>query len=83
MRNISKVFASLEFCDSELNEWFDLTAHEVAQFTNICKETEDIIECMLDNPFFNKNLNLSIYLNYKNRQRLRNVFRNINTLLYF
>ena len=39
-----------------LNEWFDLTAHEVAQFTNICKETEDIIECMLDNPFFNKNL---------------------------
>lgn len=41
---------------NELNEWFNLSAHDVGQFTNICKETEETIECLLDNPFFNKNL---------------------------
>lgn len=41
---------------NELNEWFNLNAHEVGQFTNICKEIEEIINCLLDNPFFNKDL---------------------------
>ena len=41
---------------NELNEWFNLSANEVGNFTNICKEMEETINCMLDNPFFNKNL---------------------------
>ena len=41
---------------NELNEWFNLNAHEVGQFTNICKEIEETINCLLDNPFFNKDL---------------------------
>ena len=41
---------------NELNEWFNLEAKDVGQFINICKETEDIIKSLLDNPFFNKDL---------------------------
>lgn len=41
---------------NELNEWFNLEASEVGNFNLICKELEETINCMLDNPFFNKNL---------------------------
>lgn len=41
---------------NELNEWFNLNSSEVGQFNNICKEIEETIESLLDNPYFNKNL---------------------------
>lgn len=41
---------------NELNEWFNLDAKDVGQFKNICKETEKVIECLLDNLFFNKDI---------------------------
>ena len=41
---------------NELNEWFNLEAKDVGQFNNVCKEIEEIIESMLENPFFNKDL---------------------------
>lgn len=40
----------------ELNEWFNLDVYEVTHFKETCKEIENIIECLSDNPFFNKNL---------------------------
>ena len=39
-----------------INEWFDLPDSEVINFPNTCKEQENIINLLLDNPFFNKNL---------------------------
>ena len=39
-----------------LNEWFELPDSDVINFTNTCKEQEDIILSLLDNPFFSKNL---------------------------
>ena len=41
---------------NELNEWFNLDSSEVGKFTNICKDLEETIISMLDNPFFNKNI---------------------------
>ena len=41
---------------NELNEWFNLNSYEVSHFNDICKEVEETIDIMLDNPFFNKNL---------------------------
>lgn len=41
---------------NELNEWFNLNSYEVSHFNDICKEVEETINIMLDNPFFNKNL---------------------------
>jgi hypothetical protein len=39
-----------------LNEWFELPDSDVINFSNSCKEQEDIILSLLDNPFFSKNL---------------------------
>lgn len=39
-----------------LNEWFELSNNEVINFINICKEMDNVIHIMLENPFFNKNL---------------------------
>ena len=39
-----------------LNEWFSLDAKDVGQFKNICQQTEELIESLMDNPFFNKDL---------------------------
>lgn len=41
---------------NEMNEWFNLDAYEVSHFNDTCKEIENTIECLLDNPFFSKNL---------------------------
>lgn len=41
---------------NELNEWFNLEARDIGQFNNICKEIEDTIDSLLDNPFFSKDL---------------------------
>ena len=35
-----------------LNEWFDLTAHQVAHFNDECNECEEIYKTLKDNPFF-------------------------------
>ena len=40
----------------ELNEWFRLEPEEVERFGETCKEVDDFIHEMLDNPFFAKNL---------------------------
>ena len=37
-------------------EWFALTQEQVNNFLAKCKETDEIIEMMKDNPFFGKNL---------------------------
>jgi hypothetical protein len=39
-----------------LNEWYELDVDEVDKFPDICKEIDDIIILMKDNPFFGKNL---------------------------
>ena len=37
-----------------INEWFDLDNEDVLDFKKQCKEIEEIIETMKDNPFFKK-----------------------------
>lgn len=39
-----------------LNEWYELDVDEVDKFPDTCKEIDDIIILMKDNPFFGKNL---------------------------
>ena len=39
-----------------LNEWYELPLDIVSSFDEICKELNDIIIVMKDNPFFGKNL---------------------------
>lgn len=39
-----------------LNEWYDLPKNVVEDFHNICKNVDETILCMKDNPFFAKNL---------------------------
>lgn len=33
------------------NEWFDLSVSEVINFKNECKQCEDILKALRDNPF--------------------------------
>lgn len=39
-----------------LNEWFELELCDVVNFKQTCKDLENIIESLLENPFFSKNL---------------------------
>ena len=39
-----------------LNEWFDLSEHDVYNFLEYCKEIDKTIQIMKDNPFFAKSL---------------------------
>ena len=39
-----------------LNEWFELTNEDVANFSNTCELMEERINILLDNPFFVKKL---------------------------
>lgn len=39
-----------------LNEWFCLSPEDVINFQDICKDTEDTINVLMKNPFFNKNI---------------------------
>lgn len=39
-----------------INEWFELTMDDVCSFEEKCKEIEELIELMKDNPFFPKNI---------------------------
>ena len=34
------------------NEWFDMTAHDVVNFENECKDCEKLIKSLENNPFF-------------------------------
>ena len=40
----------------ELNEWFNLKGQDIFRFNDICKELDNTIHSLLNNPFFNKNL---------------------------
>ena len=33
------------------NEWFDLSVSEVSNFKNECKQCEEILKALQDNPF--------------------------------
>ena len=37
-----------------LNEWFSLSPSEVIHFQDICHETEETLNVLMENPFFNK-----------------------------
>lgn len=37
------------------NEWFMLSDEQVFDFTNMCKEIEEMYNSLNDNPFFQKN----------------------------
>lgn len=39
-----------------LNEWYELPDDIVLNFLNICKDTDNVIKSLLDNPFFSKNI---------------------------
>ena len=39
-----------------MNEWFLLSFDDVINFKKTCKEIEDMIDDLKDNPFFKKNL---------------------------
>lgn len=39
-----------------LNEWFALSDEEALSFIQICEEKNNIINCLMDNPFFVKTL---------------------------
>lgn len=49
MRNISKVFASLEFCDNELNEWFDLVKNEKKQRVSVVHNNLEVNHLIRNN----------------------------------
>lgn len=40
----------------KLNEWFKLECNDVINFKTICKETNNILLSLMDNPFFIKNI---------------------------
>ena len=40
----------------QLGEWFRLDINDIVSFKETCKEFEQLIEIMKDNPFFTKNL---------------------------
>ena len=42
MRNISKIFSSLDFCDNELNEWFELVKNEKKQRVSVVHNNLDV-----------------------------------------
>lgn len=39
-----------------LNEWFELDINDITNFTKTCDEITETINCLLDNPFFAKNI---------------------------
>ena len=40
---------------NKINEWYELSNEEVLNFLEVCKNYQNIIESLNDNPFFNKN----------------------------
>lgn len=40
----------------ELNEWFNLELNDIIKFNDICKEIDNRLHILLDNPFFSKNI---------------------------
>ena len=41
-----------------LGEWFDLSDEEALSFVKICEDKNNIINSLMDNPFFLKTLNV-------------------------
>jgi len=48
---IEKLMHGRHLLTNVKNEWFDLTAKEVANFKNECIECEKILKVLKDNPF--------------------------------
>lgn len=44
------------FSNKESGEWYNLPLSEAENFKKSCKEIEDIVEAMKENPFFPKKL---------------------------
>lgn len=40
----------------ELNEWFNLENEDIFNFKKICKQQEELINLLLANPYFSKNI---------------------------
>ena len=40
----------------ELNEWYRLQLHDIIGFTDICEMLNNRILCLIQNPFFMKNI---------------------------
>ena len=40
----------------ELNEWYRLQLHDIIGFTDICEMLNNRILCLMQNPFFMKNI---------------------------
>lgn len=40
----------------ELNEWFNLESEDIFNFKKICEQQEELINLLITNPFFSKNI---------------------------
>lgn len=38
------------------NEWYQMDINDINNFTNMCMKAENIIQSLIDNPFFMKNI---------------------------
>jgi hypothetical protein len=50
-RKLEKMLHARHATSNVKNEWFELTAYQVANFKNECKECENILKVLQDNPF--------------------------------
>lgn len=41
-------------CQKVLNEWFELSAEDITNFTKTCEELEKTVKVLMGNPFFNR-----------------------------
>ena len=40
----------------QLNEWFNLESEDIFNFKKICEQQEELINLLITNPFFSKNI---------------------------
>jgi hypothetical protein len=48
---IEKMLHNRHAASNVKNEWFDLSVSEVLNFKNECKQCEEILKALQDNPF--------------------------------
>lgn len=53
---LEKMLHKRFYSDKKLGEWFELECDKVNSFKDVCKQLEEIIEVMKDNPYFPKKL---------------------------
>ena len=51
---VEKMMHLKYFSKQILNEWYNLDAKDIASFQESCREIEDRVESLKDNPFFSK-----------------------------